>query len=127
MQGKIPQLKRRLSPVDAAFLYLERREIPLHMAAVLVFDGVVPFDEYVALIESKLHLFPRYRQIAVAPPFNLGHPVWEPDPNFDIRNHIFRVRVNPPGGQAELEELAGRILSPVMDRSKPLWDISVVE
>src|SRR5205807_2694530 len=120
-------LNRRLSAVDAAFLYLERKEIPLHIASVGIFDGPIPFDEFVSNIESKLDLIPRYRQIAVAAPLNLGHPVWEDDPKFDIRRHIFRTRLRAPGGEAQLEELAGRLLTPVMDRSKPLWDIHVIE
>ena len=118
---------RRLSAADAAFLYLERKEIPLHIASVAVFDGPIPFDEFLASIESKLNLVPRYRQIVVPAPFNLSHPTWEYDPHFDIHRHIFRATVDPPGGEAQLEMLAGRILSHVMDRSKPLWDIHVVE
>jgi diacylglycerol O-acyltransferase / wax synthase len=124
---KAPNLNRRLSGVDAAFLYLERKEIPLHIAGVFIFDGVIPFPEFVKTIDSKLHLVPRYRQLAVDSPFHLGYPTWEDDPKFDIRRHIFKARVEAPGGQAELEALASRILSQVMDRSKPLWDIHVVE
>src|SRR5271169_3417211 len=80
-----------LSSVDAAFLYLERKEIPLHMASVSIFDGPVPFDKFVASIQSKLYLIPRYQQIAVMPPYNLGQPTWESARNFDIRQHIFQV------------------------------------
>jgi diacylglycerol O-acyltransferase len=120
-------LSHRLSGTDAAFLYLERREIPLHIACVCEFDGPIPFDEFVAAIDSKLHLVPRYRQVAVAPPFNLGYPTWESDPDFDISRHIFRAQVEAPGGQKELEALSGRILSQIMDRSKPLWDLHVVD
>jgi diacylglycerol O-acyltransferase len=116
-----------LSAVDAAFLYLERKEIPLHMASVSVFDGPVAFDEFVASIERKLYLIPRYKQIAVLPPYNLGPPTWESAPNFDIHNHIFRVTLELPGGDAELEALAGRILSQLMDRRKPMWDMYVVD
>jgi diacylglycerol O-acyltransferase len=124
---KSPTLRRRLSSVDAAFLYLERKEIPLHIASVSTFDGRIPFEEFVAAIESKLHLIPRYRQVVVTPPFNLGPPHWEDDPAFDIRRHILRSRVRAPGGEAELEAAASRILGQVMDRSKPLWDIHVLE
>jgi diacylglycerol O-acyltransferase / wax synthase len=116
-----------LSGADAAFLYLERKEIPLHIACVSVFDGPIPFEQFLAKIDSKLHLIPRYRQIAVVPPYHVGYPTWEWDPHFDIRNHVVRVRLDPPGGERELSELAGRILSQVMDRNKPLWDIHVVE
>ncbi len=118
---------RRLSAVDAGFLYFERKELPLHIASVSVFDGPIPFDEFVASIASKLHLVPRYRQIVVMPPRNLGLPTWEDDPHFDIRRHIFRVSLDRPGGEAELEALAGRIFSQLLDRSKPLWDIHVVD
>ena len=124
---KSHNLRRRLSSVDAAFLYLERKEIPLHIASVSTFDGLIPFEEFVAAIDSKLHLIPRYRQVVVTPPYHLGPPLWEDDPDFDIRRHIFRVAVRKPGGEAELEALASRILGQVMDRRKPLWDIHVVE
>jgi len=121
------EASRRLSPVDAAFLYLERREIPLAIASVFVFDGPISFDQFLASIASRLHLIPRYRQVVVMPPYNLGYPTWEDDPTFDIRRHIFRVSVDPPGGEAELEDLAGRIFTQLLDRTKPLWECYVVE
>jgi diacylglycerol O-acyltransferase len=127
MDTKSSDSGQRLSGTDAAFLYLERKEIPLHIAAVCIFDGVIPYDDFVAAIDSKLHLLPRYREIAVSPPFGIGYPTWEYDRRFDIRRHIIRVTVNAPGDEAELEELAGRIFSVVMDRDKPLWEIYVVE
>lgn len=116
-----------LSAVDAGFLYLERKEIPLHMAIVAIFDGPIPFERFVSDVNSKLPRIPRYRQVVRMPPYSVGYPTWEEDPDFDIRQHIFRVSVDPPGGQPELEALAGRILSPLMDRSKPLWDFYVVD
>ena len=122
-----PRLPQRLSGVDAAFLYLERKEIPLHIAAVCTFEGEIPFAEFVRVIDSKLHLLPRYRQVVTDPPFHLAYPVWEDDPDFDIRRHIFHRHLKPPGGQAELETMASGILSQVMDRSKPLWDIHVID
>jgi diacylglycerol O-acyltransferase / wax synthase len=121
------EASRRLSPVDAAFLYLERKEIPLAIASVFIFDGPISFDQFLDTIASRLHLIPRYRQVVVMPSYNLGYPTWEDDPNFDIRRHIFRVSLDPPGGEAELEDLAGRIFSQLLDRSKPLWECYVVE
>lgn len=117
---------QRLSSVDAAFLYLERPEIPLAIASISIFDGPIAFKPFLASIERRLPLIPRYRQKVVMPPYNLGLPSWEPDPDFDIRRHIIPVRLERPGGDAQLEALAGRILSQVMDRSKPLWDVHVV-
>ena len=124
---KKPAARTCLSPADAAFLYLERKEIPLHIASVSIFESAIPFKEFVASIRSKLHLVPRYRQIAVTPAWNLGLPTWEDDPRFDIRQHIFRKTVDPPGGEKELEALAGHIFSGLLDRKKPLWDIHVVD
>ena len=127
MDAKSPDSHQRLSGTDAAFLYLERKEIPLHIACVCTFEEAIPYEEFVATIDSKLHLLPRYRQVAVSPPFGIGYPNWEYDPHFDIRRHIIRVTVNAPGDEADLEELAGRIFSVVMSREKPLWEVYLVE
>jgi len=115
----------RLPAEDAVFLYLESKKMPLHIGSVSVLDGEIPFDTYVSFIESKLPLIPRYRQRLVIPPFHLGHPTWEDDPDFDIRNHIRQVTMKR-GTQAELQRLAGRIFSEQMDRSRPLWDLTLV-
>jgi len=129
---RVPDMRKsvqtcRLSAADAAFLYLERKEIPLHIASVCVFEGPIPFQDFVASINSRLHLVPRYRQIPVVPGWSLDFPTWEDDPHFDIHRHIFRITLDPPGGEAELQALAGRILSQLLDRSKPLWDMYVVD
>lgn len=118
---------RSLSPTDAAFLYLERKEIPMHIASVCVFDGPIPLESFVAKVESKLHLVPRYRQVPAVPSWNLGLPTWEDDLHFDIHRHILPVTLGSPGGETELQALAGRIFSQLLDRSRPLWDIHVVD
>ncbi len=119
-------LNRRLTSMDASFLYFEKKEAPMHIGSVSVFDGEIPFERFVKGVHSKLHLIPRYQQKVVPDPFQIGHPTWEYDHEFDIKRHIFRVQIDKPGGEAELIELAGRIFTPVMDRSKPLWDIYLV-
>ncbi len=115
----------RLSWGDALFMYLERTGMPLNIAGVSVLEGDIPLVECRRFIESKLPLVPRYYQRAVVPPFNIGFPSWEDDPNFDIRNHIRDVRLKR-GTQAELNRVAGKVLSTVMDRAHPLWDITLV-
>jgi diacylglycerol O-acyltransferase len=122
-----PVASSSLSAADSAFLFLERKEVPLHIASVCVFDGPIPFEKFVASIDSRLHLVPRYLQIPVFSPWNLGFPSWEGDSHFDVRRHVFHVTLDRPGGEAELEALAGRILSQLLDRSKPLWDVHVVD
>jgi diacylglycerol O-acyltransferase len=127
METKDPALSRRLSGVDAAFIYLERKEIPLGVAAVCVFGRAIPFRAFVRNMDARMRLLPRCRQVVVAPPYDAGYPTWEDDPHFDIRRHIHQVHLEAPGGQAELEALSGRILSQLLDRSMPLWDIHVVD
>ncbi|MGH9843459.1 MAG: wax ester/triacylglycerol synthase family O-acyltransferase [Blastocatellia bacterium] len=121
-----PNLHHRLTSMDASFLYFEKKEATMHIGSVSIFDGEIPFDEFIAALDAKMHLVPRYQQIVVNDPFNLGHPTWEPAASFDIRNHVFKLQIDPPGKEEQLIELAGRLFTPMMDRSKPLWDITWV-
>ena len=121
-----PNLNRRLTSMDASFLYFEKKEAAMHIGSVSIFEGEIPFDHFVAMLNSKMHLLPRYQQVVAPDPFGLGHPTWEFDENFDINRHVFKVQIDAPGGEAELVELAGRIFTPMMERSKPLWDIYLV-
>ena len=76
-------------------------------------------------VESKLPLIPRYLKRVVAPPFNIGLPSWEYDPEFDLRNHVRKVTLKH-GTDGELKALAGNLFSKVMDRQHPLWDLTLV-
>jgi diacylglycerol O-acyltransferase / wax synthase len=118
---------RRLSAQDASFLYGERPEAPLHIGSIAVFEGTVPYERVVENIASKIHLIPRYQQRVVPAPFNIGHPTWEWDPDFDIRKHVKRVRIDPPGNDAQLMALSAKLFEGMLDRNKPLWEIHVVE
>lgn len=121
-----PTLNMRLTSQDATFLYFEKKEAPMHIGCVSIFEGEIPFDRFVENINSRMHLLPRYQQKIRSDPFNLSHPSWEVDPEFDIHNHVFRVRLEDPGSDEDLLKHAGRIFSPTLDRNKPLWDISLV-
>ena len=116
---------QRLSWGDALFLYLERSGMPLNIASVSIFEGDIPLKACTRFVESKLPLLPRYRQRALPPPFNVGFPSWEDDDHFDIHNHVKETHLKK-GTEAELKKLAGTILSTVMDRAHPLWDITLV-
>ena len=120
-------LSKRFSAQDASFLYIEKEEAPLHIGSLGVFEGQVPYDRFVESISAKLHLIPRYLQRAVPAPFNIGHPSWEWDPDFDIARHIMRVRADTPGTDQQLMELAAKLFAPKLDRSKPLWEVYIVE
>lgn len=116
----------RLGPLDALFLFLEKKEMPLHIGSVFIFDGPIEVEELKSLIEAKLPLIPRYRQRIAFAPFNAGYPTWEYDSGFDIDDHIQRVRLKP-GTTEALETLAGELFSKMMDRGRPLWDLTVVD
>jgi diacylglycerol O-acyltransferase / wax synthase len=115
----------RLSWGDTVFLNLERSGMPLNVACVSLFDGDIVFDDYVRFVESRLPLIPRYLMRVVPPPLNAGLPTWEYDPEFDIRTHVREV-VLKHGSIAELKAHAGKMLSKVMDRQRPLWDLTLV-
>lgn len=121
------ELNRRLTTLDSVFLYLEKPESPLHIGGTSIFDGQISYDEVAKHIEDRLHLVPRYLQKVVPDPFNLGHPTWEDEENFDIKLHIFKIEQDKPLTQNELMAHAGRVLTGVMDRTKPLWEIHIVE
>lgn len=118
---------RRLSAQDASFLYFEKRESPLHIGSIAVFEGRVDYERFVENIASKINLIPRYQQIVMPAPFNIGHPTWEWDPNFDIRRHISSTRLASPGTDAQLYELGAELFSTMLDRAKPLWEMVLIE
>ena len=114
-----------LSWGDSVFLNLERDGMPLNVASVSVLEGDIPFKACLQFVESKLPLIPRYLKRITAPPLNVGLPSWDYDSDFDIRNHVREVTLKH-GSEAELKALAGKILSKVMDRQHPLWDLTLV-
>jgi len=118
------QPSNSLSFGDALFLYFEREGQPINIAGVSVFEGEIKLADCAAFVESKLLLIPRYRQRVVFPPFDLGLPGWEFDPNFKIRNHVREVKLKH-GTEQELKALAGKIVSTRLDRQRPLWDFTL--
>jgi diacylglycerol O-acyltransferase / wax synthase len=126
----MPQVanKDRLTGLDASFLHLERDSAHMHVAGCSVFTGDAPaYDELVEAIDSRLHLVPRYRQRLAFVPFDQGRPVWVDDPHFKVRYHVRHTALPRPGGDAELKRLAGRVFSQALDRSRPLWELWLVE
>ena len=118
----------RLSPLDASFLHIEDHVSHMHIASVAIFEGPQPpFADIVSMVEAKLALVPRYRQVVKFVPFELGRPVWADDPHFNIEYHLRHTALPAPGGEAELRKLVGRVMSQPLDRSRPLWEIWVVE
>jgi diacylglycerol O-acyltransferase / wax synthase len=117
-----------LTGLDSSFLHLERDSAHMHVGGCILFVGEPPsYEELVEQISRRLHLVPRYRQRLAFVPFNQGRPVWVDDPHFNIAFHVRHTALPSPGGDAQLKRLAGRVFSQALDRSRPLWEIWLVE
>ena len=100
----------------------------MHVGAVATFQNPAPvFDDFLDTIRGRLHLVPRYRQKLALPPMRTGRPVWVDDPNFNIEYHVRRTALPPPGSQEQLLLLTSRLFSQQLDRSKPLWEMWIIE
>jgi len=119
----------RLSALDSTFLHLEDNSTAhMHVASVMVFEGKAPTpQELVDHVLGRLHLVPRYRQRLAYVPFDQGRPVWTDDPHFNPRYHIRHTALPRPADEQALKRLAGRLFSQRLDRSKPLWEIWLVQ
>ncbi|WP_020577254.1 WS/DGAT/MGAT family O-acyltransferase [Actinopolymorpha alba] len=120
----------RLSAVDLSFLYLEEPTTPMHVGSVGLFEtpaGGFGFEMLLALVRERLAYVPRYRQRIRWVPGNLANPVWVDDEDFDLTYHVRRSAVPRPGTPDRLRELVARIMSRPLDRSRPLWEMYLVE
>ena len=118
----------RLTGLDASFLTNENEASHMHIGAILVFDGEAPpYPDFVAHVESRLPLVPRYRQKLAYPPFDIGRPLWVDDDAFNISFHMRQTALPSPGTERELITLADRVFSQSLDREKPLWEMYLVE
>jgi diacylglycerol O-acyltransferase len=123
-----PQHKDRLSAVDASFLAQEKESAHMHVGAVMVFEGPPPsYEDFLEQVESRLHLVPRYRQKLAFPRFEMGRPMWVDDPSFNLEYHVRNTALPKPGSMDQLRQLAARVFSQRLDRSKPLWETWLVQ
>ena len=116
-----------LSPSDLSAIQAERGPVHMHVGGVCVFDGRVHRETVVARVRERVHLIPRYTMRLEGAPLGLAKPVWVADESFDVDRHVRRVALPAPGGDAELCELVGQILSEPLDRARPLWQMYLVE
>ena len=121
-------MSERLSTLDASFLYLEEPDTPMHVGGVLILQrppgGV---EALAALVEARLSLVPRYRQRVAEVPGHLANPVWVDDPDFDIAYHVRRSGLPRPGTETQLLDLVSRLTSRPLDRTRPLWEVYLIE
>ena len=118
----------RLSSVDASFLSNESSSSHMHVGAVLIFEGPPPrYEDFLDHVRSRLDLVPRFRQKLVFPPFEAGRPLWVDDPAFNLSYHVRHTALPSPGSEGQLRRLTGRVFSQALDRSKPLWELWLVQ
>ena len=117
-----------MSPLDASFLHVEDAVTHMHIGSVGIFEGPAPGpDEVRSAISRRLGLVPRYRHKVRFVPLALGRPTWVDDPHFNLDYHVRRTALPAPGGDEELRNLVGRVMSQQLDRTKPLWELWVAE
>ncbi|MGL4304821.1 MAG: WS/DGAT/MGAT family O-acyltransferase [Mycobacteriaceae bacterium] len=123
----------RLTPLDASFYFLEESTTPMHVGSLAIFSvphkesHALEYEELLAVVESRLAQVPRYRQKVREIAFGLARPVWVDDPDFDITYHVRRSALPNPGTNSQLHELIGRLTSRPLDKTRPLWEMYVVE
>jgi WS/DGAT/MGAT family acyltransferase len=118
----------RLTGLDTSFLHLERDAAHMHVAGCAIFEGDPPtYEELMDALESRLHLVPRYRQRLAFVPFSQGRPIWVDDPHFNLRYHVRHTALPEPGAEEQLMRMTGRVFSQALDRSRPLWEMWLVE
>jgi diacylglycerol O-acyltransferase len=120
----------RLRPGDVTLLAMESVTTPMHLATVEVFEP--PADGFdharlVALIGDRLAFVPRYRQRLLPVPGGVAPPVWVDDDDFDLTYHVRQSALPRPGSRQQLEELVARIIARPLDRSRPLWEVYLIE
>src|SRR3954462_12053592 len=118
----------RLSAVDAAFLHQEGSATHMHIGGLATFAGPAPtHGELLEHIRGRLHLVPRYRQRLATPPLKLGRQRWIDESSFNLEYHVRHTALPAPGDAERLHRLAARIFSQRLDRTKPLWELWMVE
>jgi diacylglycerol O-acyltransferase / wax synthase len=118
----------RLTPVDASFLHQEGPSSHMHVGGVTIVEGPPPqMDEFLEQIRERLHLVPRYRHKLAHTALDSGRPVWIDDPSFNLEYHVRHTALPTPGESEQLRSLTARIFSQQLDRSKPLWEMWLIE
>src|SRR5262245_24820971 len=129
-QGVDLAVADRLTAQDVPFLYVARPVAPMHIGTVTICalpPSGLDWDRFSALVADRLALVPRFRQRVLGVPGHLANPVWVDDSHFDLAYHLRRSALPRPGTREQLMELVARVQSRPLDRSRPLWEMYVVE
>src|SRR5437899_2802950 len=123
---------KKLTSLDASFLYLETPEMPMHVGSMAIFR--LPkdykgnfFEDFKAMIASRMHVAPILKARLQKAPLDIDHPSWVEDDQFDIDRHIFRASLPAPRDRATLERIVGWMHAKLLNRARPLWEFYVFE
>lgn len=125
-QIKLPNVKK-VSGMDATFLYGETETSPMHIGSVVIIEGALQFENFKRLIMSRIHQLPKFRQRLMFAPLSIDHPFWVDDPNFNINMHLNHVALPGDGDWKQLRQLSSKIFSEPLNRDRPLWEFTFVE
>ncbi|HMO44566.1 MAG TPA: wax ester/triacylglycerol synthase family O-acyltransferase [Rubrivivax sp.] len=121
-----------LSSLDASFLHLETPEMPMHVGSLMLFE--LPeryqgdfYEDVKAMIGKRLHVAPILGRKLAPMPFELTEPVWIDDDDIDLEYHVRSLTLRRPGTLDQLNQLVARLHSSLLDRSRPLWEMYVIE
>jgi WS/DGAT/MGAT family acyltransferase len=120
----------RLTSLDASFLYLEESTTAMHVGSVMVFQPPregFDYDQLVGIIESRIGAIPRFRQKVRDVPGRIANPVWVDDEAFDMSYHVRRAGLPRPGSDEQLQDFVARVQPRKLDRTRPLWEVYLVE
>ena len=120
----------RLTSLDASFLYLEESTTSMHVGSVMVFQPPregFDYDQLVRIIESRIGAIPRFRQKVRDVPGRIANPVWVDDEAFDMGYHVRRAGLPRPGSDRQLQDFVARVQPRKLDRTRPLWEVYLVE
>lgn len=120
---------QRLSPLDAMFLQQDSPTVPRQVASLAILEpgAELDHDRLVRVINERIDLVPRYRQVPRFVPGGLGTPVWLDDENFDLSLHVRRSALPRPGSRDALHELVGRLIARRLDLDRSLWELYLIE
>jgi WS/DGAT/MGAT family acyltransferase len=122
-------MSQPLSPADRSSLSAEQGPINMAVGGILIFEGGpgMRHERILERIEGRLHLVPKYRQRVEFLAPGITNPVWVDDHAFDLGWHVRRAALPTPGTADELAQFVGTEMSRKLDRSRPLWELTVVE
>jgi diacylglycerol O-acyltransferase / wax synthase len=123
---------QRMTGIDPMFLYSDTPDTPMEIAYACVFDpstlpGGYSFDRVTAVLQTRIPTLPPFRRRLMAVPLGLDHPRWVDDPDFDLANHLRRVALPAPGGDAEFRAQVAQMMSRPLTPEQPPWEMHVVE